>query len=418
MRKINILICFFATALFTGCFKDECKSVRQIYKPVYKTLSQVRSNIKARPAEDVKNAGKIYLYKNYIFLNEPGNGIHVIDNSDPSHPKNISFINIPGNVDLAVKDDYLYADSYSDLVVFNIADPANATVKAFTNNVFPSQNIYYNSSANTNPDDVLVPVDYITVDSLMDCETYSTLPMYDYLAAPNASAYYASAPSKAGIGGSTARFTVLNDYLYTVDYTSLYTFDAKNAADPQRLNSQIIPNTSGFIETIYPFENNLFIGSNSGMFIYDATNAAAPALTGQFGHVRSCDPVIADGNNAFVTLRSGSSCAGFTNQLEVLDIAKDITNPMLLKTYSLTNPRGLAKEGDLLFICDGPAGLKVYDASDINNLFLRQNLGNFEPNDVIIYNKLAIVTAVDGVYQYDYSDAADLKLLSKIPISN
>ena len=233
MRNINLLLCLFAVAIFAGCFKDDCKSVRQVYKPVYKTLAQVRAGIKAETAKPVVTAGKIYLYKNYIFLNEPGTGIHVIDNSHPSHPENISFINIPGNVDLAVKDNYLYADSYSDLIVFDISDPANATVKEFKNNVFPSQNIYYSTSANTNPDDVLVPVDYITVDSLMDCETYSTMPMYDYTALPNASMYYASAPPKTGIGGSTARFTVAGNYLYTVDYYSLYAFDAANAADPQ-----------------------------------------------------------------------------------------------------------------------------------------------------------------------------------------
>ncbi len=167
MRKINLLLCLFAVAFFAGCFKDDCKSVRQIYKPVYKTLTQLRDGIKAETPKPVTAAGKIYLYKNYIFLNEPGIGIHVIYNSNPSHPENISFINIPGNVDLAVKDNYLYADSYSDLIMFDISDPANATVKEFKNNVFPSQDVYYYASANTNPDDVLVPVDYITVDSLM-----------------------------------------------------------------------------------------------------------------------------------------------------------------------------------------------------------------------------------------------------------
>ena len=31
-------------------------------------------------------------------------------------------INIPGNYDIATKDDYLYADSYIDLVIFDISD--------------------------------------------------------------------------------------------------------------------------------------------------------------------------------------------------------------------------------------------------------------------------------------------------------
>lgn len=418
MRKINLLFYLCLAFMFAGCFKDDCKSMRHIYKPVYKTLTQVRAGIKAEDASSVKTAGKIYLYKKYIFLNEPGSGIHVIDNSNPAKPNNISFINIPGNVDLAVKDDYLYADSYSDLVVFDISNPAKAVAKEFRNNVFPSQNVYYFGGGNT-PDEVMVPVSYIIVDTMMDCETYSAYPAYDYAAAPNASMYYSSAPSKTGIGGSTARFTVLNSYLYTVDYNSLYTFNVENAANPHLINNQIVSNIGGMIETIYPFNNNLFIGSTNGMFIYNvAANAAAPSFVGQFGHVASCDPVVADTYNAFVTLRSGTTCQGFNNQLEILDIASDITNPKLLNTYSLTNPRGLAKDGSLLFICDGPAGLKLYNAADVNNLVLKKTVSGIEPNDVIAYNKLALVTASDGLYQYDYTNAADIKLLSKIPVGN
>lgn len=417
MKKIVFLLCISFSIIISGCFKDDCKTMRKLYRPVFKTLTQVRTNIKAEAAQPVRAAGKIYLYKQYIFLNEPGLGIHVIDNSNPSSPKNISFINIPGNVDLAVKDNYLYADEYSDLVVFDISNPAHAVTKEFRNNVFPSQNAYYQNSTSTNPDEILVPVDYVLVDSLIDCETYNRMLQYDYTVAPNSQLYYTSMPPKSGMGGSTARFTILNNYLYTVDYNSLYSFNIKNAADPQPVHNEVISDAGGFIETIYPFKNNLFIGSSNGMFIYSVADAAVPAYVGAFGHFVACDPVIADKNNAYVTLRSGTACQGFNNQLEILDIATDITNPTLLQTYNFTNPRGLAKDGNLLFICDGESGLKVYDASDINDLLLKQTITGLETNDVIAYNKIALVIATDGLYQYDYSNASNLKLLSKIPIS-
>ena len=41
-----------------------------------------------------------------------------------------------------------------------------------------------------------------------------------------------------------------------------------------------------------------------------------------------------------------------------------------------------------------------------------------EANDVIAFNHIALVVAKDGLYQYDYSNAADIKLLSKIAVSN
>jgi hypothetical protein len=170
------------------------------------------------------------------------------------------------------------------------------------------------------------------------------------------------------------------------------------------------------IETIFPFKDKLFIGSMNGMYIYDVTNAASPSQLGQFTHVRSCDPVIADDNHAFVTLRSGTPCQGFNNQLEILDISK-ITSPTLLNSYELTNPHGLSKDGNWLFICDGSDGLKVYDASDINNLQLKDHITGPETYDVIAMNNIALVVAKDGVYQYDYSDIDNIKLLSKVELS-
>jgi len=38
--------------------------------------------------------------------------------------------------------------------------------------------------------------------------------------------------------------------------------------------------------------------------------------------------------------------------------------------------------------------------------------------DVIAWNKNAIVVAKDGLYQYDYSDANNIHLVSKISIAN
>ena len=150
------------------------------------------------------------------------------------------------------------------------------------------------------------------------------------------------------------------------------------------------------------------------MFVYDITNPTAAQLS-SFAHVPSCDPVIADNNNAFVTLRSGNACQGFTNQLDVLDITT-ITNPVLKKTYPMTNPYGLAKDGNTLIICDGKAGLKFYNAADINNITLLKTISGIETYDVIAQNGWALVAAKDGLYQYDYSTLADIKMLSKLTL--
>ena len=67
--------------------------------------------------------GKIYFKDQYMYINEYQKGIHVVDLSDPANPALKAFIKIPGNVDMAIKDNMLYADSYIDLVLIDISNP-------------------------------------------------------------------------------------------------------------------------------------------------------------------------------------------------------------------------------------------------------------------------------------------------------
>jgi hypothetical protein len=149
------------------------------------------------------------------------------------------------------------------------------------------------------------------------------------------------------------------------------------------------------------------------MFIYDVSTPGSPVKQGTFAHLRSCDPVVADDNRAYVTLRAGSVCGNNGNQLDVIDVT-DVTKPTLIKTYSMSNPFGLGKEGNTLFICDGKAGIKVYDVSDDHNLKLVKKIDGMETYDVITSNSRALVVAKDGLYQFDYSNVSNIRLLSKI----
>src|SRR5579871_6128214 len=136
MRKIikpffNFCGIVFFMILFSSCMKDKIRYTYQISTPVYETLAQFRQTVKAVAATAISSPGKIGTYGKYIFMSETGKGIHVIDNSDPSNPKNISFINIPGNQDFAIRGNAMYADAYSDLVSFDISDPTKVITKNF-----------------------------------------------------------------------------------------------------------------------------------------------------------------------------------------------------------------------------------------------------------------------------------------------
>ena len=83
----------------------------------------------------------------------------------------------------------------------------------------------------------------------------------------------------------------------------------------------------------------------------------------------------------------------------------------------MTNPHGLAKDNNLLFICDGKDGVKVYDAADVNDIKLLKQIDGIEAYDVIAFNKRALVVARDGFYQFNYADVTNIKLLSKLTLN-
>src|SRR5689334_1957959 len=102
--------------LFQSCLKDRLTHSYTIYTPIYETKEQVKLNIKSNPAQEIRTPGNMFVYGHYIFLNEMNKGVHIIDDSDPSNPVDKAFIDIPGNLDIAVKGNILYADMYQDLV--------------------------------------------------------------------------------------------------------------------------------------------------------------------------------------------------------------------------------------------------------------------------------------------------------------
>ncbi|HEX8677896.1 MAG TPA: hypothetical protein VF700_11780, partial [Segetibacter sp.] len=265
-------------------------------------------------------------------------------------------------------------------------------------------------------DTTRVIVDWIKKDTTVSDELAKPWPNLEFANISADAALISAARSSApGVSGSMARFTLLNNYLYTVTENDLNVFNITTPENPVFANSI---NLGWGIETIYPFKNNLFIGSQSGMFIFNTTNPELPAQVSQFTHITSCDPVIADDNFAYVTLRSGTNCNGSSiNQLDILNIQK-LESTWLVKSYPLTNPHGLSKSGNTLFICDGTAGLKVYDAADVNKLRLLQTVEGINAYDIIAQNNNAIVVARDGLYQYDYTNRSNVTLQSKISYIN
>lgn len=410
LRGVFAVLCL--VSLMAACSKNKTAQkgtyTYTITKPVFAARADMLAAINGTVSEPVKTAGKLYIKDQFIYLNEVEKGIHIIDNSDPSKPTQIAFLNIPGNMDMAVRGDILYADTYTDLLAIDISNPRKAKVVNDIRNFF--QRYYYLAS---DPDMIIAGI--TKKDTTVETSTWAGCANCEFAMFSATSTSGGTPKSNSGTAGSMASMVLMNEHLYALQEAhSIGIVDISNPAAP-RLDTVF---NAGFdLQTIYPFEGKLFLGSMSGMFMYDMTNPTLPVKLGEFSHGRACDPVVTDGKYAYVTLHAGTSCGGAANELNVIDI-KDLMNPVLVKAYDLTKPKGLCKDGALLFVCDDKSGVRLYDATDVSHL---KQLGSIAVNnsyDIIAGNNHAMVVTDDGLYQYDYSNRQSIRLLSKYALKN
>lgn len=422
MKAQPLLLLLLLPALsLIGC-TDKCEETRTYkqFTPITLTLQQVREGVRVEQAQELRNPGKIYTKDGYLFINEIKEGIHIIDNRNPSSPQTLAFLRIPGNGDIAVRNNILYADSYMDLVAFDISNPSQPREINRVQSIFPNGQ-FDGGYWTVNPQAVTLSdqrVSYVTETVKTDCETAGqwsnncpNCVFFDSFA--SASKDNSAAPTTNGSAGSMARFALYDNYLYTVNQSTMQLFDIRDATKPTPSNSI---NLGWGIETIFPYKDKLFIGSQSGMFIYDNSNPANPVQLSTFQHARVCDPVVVNGDIAYVTLRNGTQCGGYTNQLDVVDISS-LTNPRLLKSYPMRNPHGLGVDFPNVFICEGEYGLKSLDASSPLDIKQLEYLTGMNAYDVIPLNKTLLMIGRDGLYQFNYSNPAQLRQLSKIPVN-
>jgi hypothetical protein len=423
MKTNPLLLILLLFPVLFGC-TDNCQETRTFrrYTPVTFTTAQLRQGVQTEAPQPLVNPGKIYTKDQFLFINELKQGIHVIDNRDPSSPKPMAFIRIPGNGDIAIRNSILYADSYMDLVALDVSNPTAVNVVNRVPNVFPNgmfEGGWWSYDA-TNQMVYDQKVSYVTETVQTNCE--ESINPTGWVGAMFLSAQSnvvvndkAGSSTTNGVAGSMARFALYDDYLYTVNQSAMQLFNIKNPAEP-KIGRSI--QMGWGIETIFPYKNKLFIGSQSGMFIYDNTNPEKPERLSVFQHARVCDPVVVHENMAYVTLRSGNTCGGFTNQLDVVDVT-DLMNPRLLKSYPMRNPHGLGVSYPNLFICEGAYGLKSFDMRDAMNIDrnLMDYIEELNAYDVIPLEKSLLMIGKDGFYQFDTSNPRQLRQLSRIPVS-
>ena len=414
MKIHSIVFLLFGLGLtigLTSCLRDRCTSTQHFvrFDPVFKTVSECRADMSVEAARPLENPGKIYVWGDYLLINEKLEGIHLIDNSTPSSPTPLAFWRIPGNMDMAIRNGILYADQYMDLLsidLSNIQQPQQVCRREAEFELYgfdPTRGYI---------------VDYTEteVTEEVDCEDFNwgnpwffegdVLFLSDVTVANSGSE---SAKAQAGIGGSFARFGLYDHYLYTVDHSTLNTYDLNNPACPTLLNSTVV---GWNIETLFPWKNMLFIGSQNAVWVYDNSNPAQPVELTVFWHATGCDPVVCDENYAYVTIHDGTTCNGDINQLNVISIDQ-LPDSDLFATYEMKRPLGLAVTENYLYLCDD--GLKIYDKQNPGALQLLSHIRNIESYDVIALSESRLLLiGPGGFYQYNTSDPENPVLVSQI----
>jgi hypothetical protein len=437
MKQILPLLLLLSLAL-TGCIEETCDETRTVigFEPITTTAGEWRANSSffCGVPEPVCTASGFYVYQQYLFMVEENRGLHIFDNTDSNNPVPITFMEAPGGQGLAVRNGILYMNQYTDLVAFDLSNPEKPELVGRTTDVFEPNSVF----ARVLPGGQFV-IDWLETGErrTVSCNSpnFNSWGFWegDVLFAGNRGAVdfansdisianlstSGGAPETVGQGGSLARFTISNGTLYAVDDQRLKVFDLSDARNPV-YTDQV--NLGWGIETIFPAGDKLYIGSTTGMHIYSVTTPNAPEHLSTFEHVLSCDPVVVDGDLAYVTLWGGRDCGSAGDQLEIIDVS-DPRNPRSLQITPMSNSHGLGVAEGKLFLCAQREGLKVYDLTDDgllgNQLSVTEGIN---ARDVIVLpgdNDLIVLGyGQDGIQQFDYTDEGQVSATSKIDLCN
>ena len=149
MRSLLIVAVIFS---LSSCWIKDTHSSGSYYRnrvwgnrPVFGATVDAKQISYSNTALPVIIPGNIYAKGNLIYQLEIGKGIHVIDNSIPAQAHRMGFITVNGSSQISIKGNYLYTNSYDDLLVIDISNSNSVTEVKRVIGAFPAgrYNYYY-----------------------------------------------------------------------------------------------------------------------------------------------------------------------------------------------------------------------------------------------------------------------------------
>ena len=86
MKNLIFVLLLSPLFLFTSCEEDSDDEFTTVAVPVTQSIADFRASVEIQAPREIKESGKIYAWQNYIFINDKNEGVHIINNTDPSNP--------------------------------------------------------------------------------------------------------------------------------------------------------------------------------------------------------------------------------------------------------------------------------------------------------------------------------------------
>ena len=418
-KILSLILVVMVSVQLTNCNNDDIEDLDTVAVtvPVIKTKSEIRNSISIKSAQATNSDGKIYVYGDLLFYIAQNSGVHIFNNQNPESPENLAFIQLEGVHDISIKNSILYADNFMDLVVFDIGNLSDILLVNVEEDMldynasFPDDVAYYQSDVYPNTEDEFVA-------------NYTTIDMEREVVEANANIHHWNTEisvgtfngdisgSEVGAGGSYARFQIFNNALYTLSDYKLSTFNITDYNVISLVSESWLGGwLGGELETTFIKKDYLFIGATNGMHIIGLQDEFNPAYISSFLHATGCDPVVVEGDTAYITVRGGNSCGAIEDQVNIIDIS-DITTPVEYSTYFLSSPYGLGVKDDVLYVCNDE-GINVFNAQNPNSVEL-ENIYSVDSKDIITLSTHLISVGDNVIHQYNYMDNFELEHISTI----
>lgn len=146
MKLIKLTFIVLFSVVFQSCctFYGDCEDdiggslIESQYSPVLLERTDFEASVAITEPTTIGTSGKIYIVNNLLFINELHKGFHVYNNSDPSNPRPLKFLEAPGSTDLAIRENMIYINQATDLIAVQYNEGSNdISLKKRIANTFP-----------------------------------------------------------------------------------------------------------------------------------------------------------------------------------------------------------------------------------------------------------------------------------------